>query len=83
MVTQGRGMIPLCAPNIPLRAHIVSKEALVAVLRWLHVRSNCSLLFLVLKSDIFPLSGMRAYREKRRGEGALIEGECMQIEFYD
>ena len=42
MMTQGRGMIPLCAPHIPLCAHIVSKEALVAILRRLHVRRNLS-----------------------------------------
>ena len=33
MVTQERGMIPLCSPNIPFCAHIVSNEALVVVLR--------------------------------------------------
>ena len=74
MVTQGRGMIPLCDPNIPLCAHIVSKEVLVAVLRRIHVRSNYPFLCVVPESDIFPLSGMRAYREKRHAEGSLIEG---------
>ena len=42
MVTQERGMIPLCAPNIPLCAHIVSKEALMVVLRRLQVRNHLS-----------------------------------------
>ena len=42
MVTQERGMIPLCAPNISLCAHILSKEALVVVLRWLQVRNHLS-----------------------------------------
>ena len=67
-------MIPLCAPNIPLCAHIISKEALVAVLRWLHVRSNCPLLCVVPESDIFPLSGMHDYWEKMRAEGTLLKG---------
>ena len=58
-------MIPLCAPNIPLCVHIVSKEALVAVLMRLHIRSDCPLLYVVPKSDIFPFLGMRAYRAKR------------------
>ena len=74
MVTQGRGMIPLCAPNIPLCAHIVSKEALVAVLRRLHIRSNCPLLCVVPESNFFPFPGMRAYQEKIRIEGTLLEG---------
>ena len=64
MVTQGRGMIHLCAPNIPLCAHIVSKEALVVVLRQLQVRDHLSLLFVVPDSDILPLPGLHAYREK-------------------
>ena len=42
MVTQERAMIPLCAPNIPLCAHLVSKEALVVVLRQLQVRNHLS-----------------------------------------
>ena len=67
-------MIPLCAPNISLCAHIVYKEALVAVLRRLHVRSNCPLLCVVLESDIFPLSGMHDYWEKMRAEGTLLKG---------
>ena len=67
-------MLPLCAPNIPLCAYIMSKEALVAALRRLHIRSNFPLLCVVLESDIFPLSGMRAYREKMRAEGTLLEG---------
>ena len=67
-------MIPLCAPNIPLCAHIMSKKALVVVLRRLHIRSNCPLLCVVLESDIFPFLGMHAYQEKRRAEGALLEG---------
>ena len=37
MVTQERGMIPLCSTNIPLCAPLMSKEALVVVLRWLQV----------------------------------------------
>ena len=74
MVTQGTGMIPLCAPNIPLCAHVVSKEALVVVLRRLHIRSNCPLLCVVPESEIFPFPGMRAYREKRHVEGTLIKG---------
>ena len=41
MVTQERGMIPLSATNIPLCAPLMSKEALVAVLRWLQVRNHC------------------------------------------
>ena len=67
-------MIPLCAPNIPFCAHIVSKKALVDVLRRLHIRSNCPLLCVVPESDIFPFLGIRAYWEKRRTEGALLEG---------
>ena len=67
-------MILSCAPNIPLCAHIVSKEALVAVLRWIHIRSNFPLLCVVPESKIFPLSGMCTYQEKRHAEGALLEG---------
>ena len=37
MVTQERGMIPLCATNIPLCAPLMSKEALVVVFRRLQV----------------------------------------------
>ena len=67
-------MIPLCAPNIPLCAHIVSKEALVVVLRQLHIRSKCPFLCVVPKSDSFPFLGMCGYQEKGRVEGALLEG---------
>ena len=42
MVTQERGMIPLCDPNIPLCAHLVSKETLVALVRPLQVRGHFS-----------------------------------------
>ena len=42
MVTQGRGMIPLCARNILLCAHLMFKEVLVVVLRWLQVRNHLS-----------------------------------------
>ena len=42
MVTQERGMIPLCATNIPLCAHLIFKEALVAVLRQLQERNHLS-----------------------------------------
>ena len=72
-------MIPFCAPNIPLCAHIVSKEALVAVLRWLHIRSNCPLLCVVSESDIFSFLGMHSYQEKRHVEGALLEGLSVQF----
>ena len=74
MVTRGRGMIPLCAQNIPLCYHIVSKEALVVVLRWIHIRSNCPFLCVVSESDIFPLSGMHAYQPKKHVEGTLLQG---------
>ena len=47
--------------NIPLCAHIVYKEVLVAVIRRLHIRSNCIFLGVVPESDIFPFLGMRAY----------------------
>ena len=67
-------MIPFCAPNIPLCAHIVSKEALVVVLRRLHIRSNCPLLGVVSESEISPFPGMRTYWEKRHIEGAILEG---------
>ena len=77
MVTQGRGMIPLCAPNIPLCAHIVSKEVLVAVLRQFHVRINCPLLCMVPESEIFPFSRMHDYWEKMCAGGTLLKGECM------
>ena len=59
---------------IPLCAHIVSKEALVDVIKWLHIRSNCPLLCVVLESDIFPFPGMRTYWETRCAKGALLEG---------
>ena len=76
-------MIPLCAPNIPLCAHIVSKEVLVAVFRQLHIRSNFPLLGVVSESDIFPFPGMRTYRARRCAEGALLEGLSMQYSIYD
>ena len=60
--------------NILLCAHIMSKEALVVVLRRLHIRSNYPLLGVGLESDIFPFPGMCAYWAKRRAEGALLEG---------
>ena len=60
--------------NIPLCAHIVSKEALLAVLRQLHIRSNYPLLGVVPESNIFPFPGMHAYRAKMHVEGALLEG---------
>ena len=67
-------MIPLCAPNIPLCAHIFSKEALVAVLRRLHIRSNYPLLCVVPERNIFPFPGMRAHQAKRHAEGTLLKG---------
>ena len=76
-------MIPLCAPNIPLYAHIVYKEALVAVLRRLHIRSKCPLFGVVLESDFFPFPGMRAYWEKRHAEYALLEGKSVHLSIYD
>ena len=72
-------MIPLCAPNIPLCAHIVSKEALVVVLRRLHIRSTYPFLGVVSESDFFPFPGMHAYWAKRRAEGALLEGLSTQF----
>ena len=72
-------MISFCVPNIPLCAHIVSKEALVVVLRWLHIRSNYPLLCVVPERDILPLSGMSAYRAKRCAEGTLVEGLSTQF----
>ena len=63
----------LCS-NIPLCAHIVSKEALVDVLRRLHIRSNCTLLCVVMESDIFLFPIMHTYPAKRRAEGTLLEG---------
>ena len=60
--------------NIPLCAHILSKEALVVILRWFHIRSKCPLFGVVLESDFFPFPGMRADQEKRRAKGTLIEG---------
>ena len=55
MVTQEREMIPLCATNIPLCAPLMSKEAMVAVLRWLQVRNHDLgvWFFVVLESDFF------------------------------
>ena len=48
--------------NILLCAHIMSKEALVAVLgRHQACEITCPLLCVVPDSDISPLSGMRAY----------------------
>ena len=76
MVTQGRGVIPLCA-------HIMSKEALVLSLGSFHMRSNCPLLVVVPKSDLFPFPGMRTYREKRRAEGALLEGKSAHLSSYE
>ena len=64
----------IVSSNIPLCSHIVSKEALVVVLRKLHIRSKCPLLGVVPKREFFPFLGMRTYREKRRAEGALLEG---------
>ena len=77
------GYDSIVCSNIPLCAHIVSKEALVAVLRRLHIRSNCPLLGVVLEGDIFPFLGMRAYRAKRHAEGALLEGLSEQSSIYD
>ena len=39
-----------------------------------HIRSNFPLLGVVPESDFFPFLGMRAYWEKRRVEGAILEG---------
>ena len=58
-------MIPLWASHIPFCAHMMSMEALVVVLRWLHIRSNCPFLVVVPKSDFFPFPRMRAYQEKK------------------
>ena len=62
MVTQGRGMIPLWASHIPLCAHMMSREALVAVIGWLQAcEITCPLLCVVPDSEILPLSGMRTF----------------------
>ena len=71
MVTQGRGMIPLCAPNIPFCSHIVSKEALVAVLRRLHVRSNFLFAFMWSRIVKFHHSQECVLIGQK---GALLEG---------
>ena len=76
-------MIPLCASHIPFCANMMSRETLVVVLRWLHIRSNCPFLVVVLERDFFPFPGMHAYQAKRHAEGTLLEGLSAQSSIYD
>ena len=74
MVTQERGMIPLWNPNISLCAHIVSKEALVAVLRWLQVRNHFSFSFCGPIKRHFSILRIACIPDHKARKGALHEG---------
>ena len=79
MVTQERGMIPLCATNIPLCAPLMSKEALVAVLTrlqvWNHYPGVC---FLWSQKLTFATPRIAHILGQKVRKGALHEGLCVQ-----
>ena len=76
-------MIPLWASHIPLCAYMMSREALVVVLRRLHIKSNCPLLDVVPESKFFPFPRMCAYQAKGCTEGALLKGKIARLSIYD
>ena len=77
------GQYSIVGLNMLLCAHTRPKEVLVLSLGGFHIRSNCPLLGVVPKSDIFPFPGMRAYREKGHAEGTLLEGKSAHLSIYD
>ena len=79
MVTQERGMIPLCATNIPLCVPLMSKEALVAVLRQLQVLNHYPGVFFLWSQKVTSTTPKIACISSQNAcKGALIEGLCTQ-----
>ena len=74
-----RGMIPLCATNIPLCAPLMSKEALVVVLKRLQVRNHCpGVCFLWSQKVAFSTPRIACISGQKVHKDALHEGLCMQ-----
>ena len=88
MVTQERGMIPLCATNIPSCAPLMSKEALVIVLRQLQNRNHCpGVCFLWSLKVTFATPRIVRISSQKARKGTLHEGLCAQkhlwlLKFY-
>ena len=79
MVTQERGMIPSCATNIPLCAPLISKKALLAVLRQLQVWNHCpGVCFLWSQKVTFATPRIVHFLGQKAHKGALIKGFCAQ-----
>ena len=74
-------MIPLCAPNTPLCAHIMSREVLVVVLRWIHIRSNCPLLGVVLESNFFHFQECTLIGQKGAQKALFSKDEARILAF--